>query len=110
MRNFPRLYNHALALITPSFYEGFGLPALEAMACGTVPIVSNVASLPEIVADVGILVDPHDTATIARAMQRVLFDSNWRAAHSSAGIKRAKQFRWQAAAETVRCVYQSVLD
>ena len=106
----PALYNHALALITPSFYEGFGLPALEAMACGTVPIVSNVASLPEIVADVGILVDPHDTATIARAIQRVLFDSDWRAAQSAAGIKRAKQFRWQAAAETVRCVYQSVLD
>ena len=106
----PALYNHALTLITPSFYEGFGLPALEAMACGTVPIVSNVASLPEIVADVGILFDPRDTATIAKAMQRVLCDSDWRAEHSSAGIERAKRFRWQAAAETVGRVYHSVLE
>ena len=56
----PALYNHALALVTPSFYEGFGLPALEAMACGTAPIVSRVSSLPEIVGDVGTLIDPHD--------------------------------------------------
>ena len=106
----PALYNHALMLILPSHYEGFGLPALEAMACGTAPIVSNVAALPEIVGDVGILVDPQDPATIAGAMQRVLVDSAWRASQSAAGIERAKRFRWQTAAQTVRDVYQALLN
>ncbi|MDE2949747.1 MAG: glycosyltransferase family 1 protein [Chloroflexota bacterium] len=106
----PALYNHALMLILPSHYEGFGLPALEAMACGTAPIVSNVASLPEIVGDVGILVDPRDLPTISGAMQRVLVDSAWRAAQSEAGIERAKRFRWEAAAQTVLDVYQAVLN
>ena len=58
----PALYNGALALVTPSFYEGFGFPALEAMACGTVPIVSNRSSLPEVVGEVGLQVDPDDRA------------------------------------------------
>lgn len=106
----PALYNHALMLIVPSHYEGFGLPALEAMACGTTPIVSNVAALPEIVGEVGILVDPQDPATISGAMQRVLVDSAWRAAQSAAGIERAKRFRWQAAAQTVLDVYQALLN
>ncbi len=106
----PAIYNHALLLVLPSYYEGFGLPVLEAMACGTVPIVSNAAALPEIVADVGILVDPRDPATIAQAMQRLLGDSAWRAAQSAAGIKRAKRFRWDAAAQTVRDVYQALLN
>lgn len=106
----PALYNHALTLILPSHYEGFGLPALEAMACGTPPIVSNVAALPEIVGDVGILVDPHDTATISQAMQRVLVDSAWREAQSAAGIQRAKQFSWRAAAQSVRDVYRALLN
>ncbi|MCY4070309.1 MAG: glycosyltransferase family 1 protein [Chloroflexi bacterium] len=106
----PTLYNHALALILPSHYEGFGLPALEAMACGTVPIVSKVAALPEIVGDVGILVDPQDPATISGAMQRVLVDSAWRGSQSAAGIERAKRFRWDAAAQTVLDVYRTVLN
>ena len=106
----PALYNHALVLVTPSFYEGFGLPALEAMACGTVPIVSNVASLPEIVGDVGILIDPHDIGTIASAIKRCLSDSRWRESQSVAGIERAKQFRWQETAATVQQVYQAVLS
>lgn len=106
----PALYNQAHMLILPSHYEGFGLPALEAMACGTVPIVSNVGALPEIVGDVGILVDPRDPATISRAMQRALVDSAWRASQSAAGIERARQFSWRAAAQTVSAVYQAVLN
>ena len=97
----PALYNHALALVTPSFFEGFGLTALEAMACGTVPIVSRVASLPEIVGDVGLLIDPHDTATITEALKTALTDSSWREEQSAAALRRAASFRWN---DTARCV------
>ena len=67
MSSCPSLYSGALAVLAPSFYEGFGLTALEAMACGTVPIVSDAASLPEIVGDVGLLIDPHDIDSIGGA-------------------------------------------
>lgn len=90
----PALYNHALALVTPSFYEGFGLTALEAMACGTAPVVSCVASLPEIVGDVGLLIDPHDTATISQALKTVLTEDCWREAQSEAALRRAAGFSW----------------
>ncbi len=106
----PALYNHALLLVLPSHYEGFGLPALEAMACGAVPIVSKVAALPEIVGEVGILVNPNDTNSIAQAIRRGLGDSAWRAAQSAAGIERAKGFCWGSAAQTVLDVYQALLD
>lgn len=106
----PALYNQALALVTPSFYEGFGLTALEAMACGTTPIVSRVASLPEIVGDVGLLIDPYDRATIAEALKTALIDDSWREAQSAAGRRRAAKFRW---IDTARCVldcYDAVLN
>ena len=106
----PALYNHALALVTPSYYEGFGLTALEAMACGTVPIVSCVASLPEIVGDVGLLIDPHDTATIADALKTALTEPSWREAQAAAALQRAAGFRW---IDTGRCVldcYDALLN
>lgn len=106
----PALYNQAQILILPSHYEGFGLPALEAMACGTPPVVSNVAALPEIVGEVGSLVDPRDPASIAQAMRRALVDSDWRAAQRAAGIKRARRFRWSDAAQKVLAVYDAVLN
>ena len=106
----PALYNQALALATPSFYEGFGLPALEAMACGTVPIVSRVASLPEIVGYVGWLIDPHDTATITEALKKALTDSSWREAQSAAALRRAARFRWIDTARGVLDCYEAVLD
>ncbi|MCY4060799.1 MAG: glycosyltransferase family 1 protein [Chloroflexi bacterium] len=99
----PALYNQALAMVTPSFYEGFGLTALEAMACGTAPIVSCVASLPEIVGDVGLLIDPHDTATITQALKTALTDDRWREAQSQAALRRAAGFRW---IDTGRCVLE----
>jgi len=103
------IYNQALALVTPSFYEGFGLPALEAMACGTVPIVSNLSSLPEITGDVGLLIDPHDLTTITDALKKVLTDSTWRDEQSTAGIQRAKTFRWDNTARIVQSTYDRVL-
>jgi len=105
----PAVYNHALTLVTPSFYEGFGLPALEAMACGTVPIVSNLSSLPEITGDIGLLIDPHDTNTLTDALKKVLTDSEWCEEQSKAGIQRAKQFTWEETALIVQATYQSVL-
>ena len=105
----PALYNHAVALLMPSFYEGFGLPALEAMACGSVPIVSAVSALPEIVGDVGELVDPHDSSAIAAAMQRALTDSDWRERQSAAGLARARRFRWSDTAQAVLASYDALL-
>lgn len=106
----PALYNLADALVTPSFYEGFGFPALEAMACGTVPVVSDRASLPEVVGDVGLLIDPDDPATIADALHRVLDDAVWRARMQEAGIARAAKFTWERTAQTILSVYQSHLQ
>ena len=105
----PALYNGAIALAAPSFYEGFGLTALEAMACGTVPIVSCASSLPEVVGDVGCLVDPHDTSTIAAALKRALVDTDWRERQSKAAMHRAAQFRWIENARIIQDCYEAVL-
>jgi glycosyltransferase involved in cell wall biosynthesis len=101
----PGLYGNALALITPSFYEGFGLPALEAMACGTLPIVSNRSSLPEVVGPVGAQIVPEDPDSIARAMERAWLDDVWRAEQGAAGISRAATFRWEDTARAALAAY-----
>ena len=106
----PALYNQALALITPSYYEGFGLPALEAMACGALPIVSDVSSFPEITGDVGLLVDPADSESIAAAIKRALSDSELRRARAIAGIKRSQRFSWGGSAKIVSDCYRAVLN
>jgi glycosyltransferase involved in cell wall biosynthesis len=104
----PAVYNGALVNVTVSHYEGFGMPALEGMACGTVPIVSNRSSLPEVVGDVGLLVNPDDTDNIAEALQKVLTDSDWRSEQSAKAIERAKLFTWQRSAEIARNTYTSL--
>lgn len=105
----PAVYNAALALVAPSFYEGFGMPALEAMACGTLPIVSNRSSLPEVVGDIGLLVDPDDPASIAGALEKVLTNDHWRIAHQAAGVARAQQFTWERSAQIALHTYTSLL-
>ncbi|MCS6834561.1 MAG: glycosyltransferase family 4 protein [Anaerolineae bacterium] len=105
----PALYNGALLNLTVSFYEGFGLPALEGMACGVVPIVSNRSSLPEIVGQVGLLVDPEDDASIATAIHRGLHDNAWRAEQQAAATRRASAFTWEACARTALDVYRAAL-
>lgn len=105
----PAFYNLAVALVTPSFYEGFGLPALEAMACGTVPIVSNRSSLPEVVGDVGMLVDPDDVTSITDALYRVLTEPEWREQNRQAGLRRAATFTWEHTAQIALSAYQAVL-
>lgn len=102
----PTIYNLASVLALPSFYEGFGFPALEAMACGTVPIVSNRSSLPEVVGDVGLQFDPDDIGQIKDALLQTLTDSTWRAQQRQRGLEQAKKFRWEKTAEIVLHVYR----
>jgi len=98
----PLWYNAAICLCYPSLYEGFGLPPLEAMACGVPVIASDVSSLPEVVGDAGILVSPMDTDALMDALRRVLVDAELRAELAQRGLDRASRFSWaEAARETV---------
>ncbi len=99
----PALYSAASVFVYPSVYEGFGFPPLEAMACGTPVITSNTSSLPEIVGDAGILVNPEDSDEIAEAIESVLDDDSKRDEMRTKGIERAKRFSWETCArETLR--------
>ncbi|MFM7367611.1 MAG: glycosyltransferase family 4 protein [Sphaerospermopsis kisseleviana] len=91
----PTIINQALALVFPSLWEGFGLPVLEAMACGTPVITSNISSLPEVTGDAAILINPYNTEEITDAMQTIINDSETRKQLSEKGIKRANQFSWE---------------
>jgi len=104
------LYNAARLFVTPSKYEGFGLPLLEAMACGTPVIATNVSSLPEVVGDAGLLVSPEDEAELTVAMWRVLTDEALRAEMREKGLKRAKLFSWERAAQETLAVYRRVVN
>lgn len=103
-----KLYVAARCHVHPAYYEGFGLPPLEAMACGTPTIVSNVSSLPEVVQDAAMLVDPNDWEEIAIAIQRLLLDNNLHAELSEKGLHRAHCFSWQRAAASTLEVYRRV--
>ncbi len=97
----PALYRQALALVYPSLYEGFGLPPLEAMACGTPAIVSNSTSLPEVVGNAALLVDPMNVKDWAAALQQVVSSAALRAQLRESGLSRARLYRWAAVAERV---------
>ncbi|MBE0689441.1 MAG: glycosyltransferase family 4 protein [Anaerolineae bacterium] len=105
----PALYNLARALVLPSFYEGFGLPVLEAMACGTVPIVSNRSSLPEVAGDVGLQIDPDNLDTLVAALEHALTDDGWLSAQQELAVAQAAKFTWQHTAEVTLATYQSLL-
>ena len=104
----PAIYSAAGVLITPSFYEGFGLPALEAMACGTPVVVAARASLPEVVGDAGLLIDPDDAEDIARALARVLTEDALQTKMRRRGLAQAARFTWQQAARQTLDVYHKV--
>ena len=106
----PALYSGARVFVYPSLYEGFGLPALEAMACGTPAVVSNRSSLPEVVGDAGLQVDALDVAGLAQAMCQILENDELHALLRQRGIERARGFSWQRCAEQTLAVYRQVVE
>jgi len=102
----PALYNLAELFVFPSLYEGFGLPPLEAMACGTPVVTSDRPSLPEVVGGAGLMVEATHDQELARAMERVLTDENLRREMREKGLRQAAKFTWEAAAEKLLDVYR----
>ncbi len=105
----PALYSRARALVYPSLYEGFGLPPLEAMACGTAVICSNSSSLPEVVGDAGILLPPREVKAWTEALRRVMRDEAFCRELRARGLIRAKNFSWERTARETFEVYRQVL-
>ena len=105
-----KIYNAADILLAPSLYEGFGMTILEAMACGTPAIASNVASLPEVAGDAAILVDPINIQEIVEAVCRLHNDPELRQSLIDKGLNRAKLFSWEKTAEQVAQIYSSYLN
>lgn len=105
----PALYAGAVALLYPSFYEGFGLPPVEAMACGTAAIVSTAAAVQEVVDDRAIQIDPNDLEGWREAMRRAITDRDYLEHYRKGGIAHAARFGWVRAAETTLEVYKRVL-
>ena len=98
----PSLYRGAEALIFPSLYEGFGLPILEAMACGVPVVTSNITGMPEVAGDAAILVDPRSVEQISRAMGHIANDCSVRKQLIQKGISRAAGFSWASTANRVQ--------
>jgi glycosyltransferase involved in cell wall biosynthesis len=106
----PALYSGAIAMAYPSLYEGFGLPPLEAMACGTPVLTSNSSSLPEVTGDAAILVNPIEVEEIAGALMRIAHDSSLQEELRQKGLKRAKLFSWEETARRTLGVYETLLN
>ncbi|MEO6589706.1 MAG: glycosyltransferase family 1 protein [Pyrinomonadaceae bacterium] len=102
------LYNAAMLLVFPSLEEGFGLPAIEAMACGTPVAASNCGSLPEVLGTAGRFFDPRDSQDMAQVIERVLTDDGLRNAMKASGLERVKQFLWQKAAQDTLAVFNEL--
>lgn len=103
------LYRGAAALVYPSRYEGFGLPLLEAMGCGTPVIAARSSSIPEVVGDAGVLLDPDDRPGWADAIERAIEDREWARSLAEAGAARAASFSWERAARETLVVYRTLL-
>ncbi len=103
------LYGHAIALVFPSLYEGFGLPPLEAMACGCPVAVAQAAAIPEVCGDAALYFDPQSVDAITAALQRLLSDEALRERLRAAGLARAAAFRWSAAASALRAELNNLL-
>lgn len=108
-QDLPAIYNGADLFVFPSLYEGFGLPVLEAMACGTPVVTSNRSSLPEVAGDAAILIDPYDVDALTIAMQRILSDPDLAYEMATKGMIRAREFSWERTARETVAVYEEVL-
>lgn len=106
----PEVMAGATAFVMPSLYEGFGIPVLESMACGTPVLATNVSSLPEVVGNAGILVDPNDPMDLATELSALLEDNDRRRRYEALGRERAGQFTWERAASETVAVYESVFE
>ncbi len=102
-------YSSAVLLAYPSLYEGFGLPPLEAMACGCPVVTANNSSLPEVVGEAGIMVNPYDTSSLVQAMRQVLTDKQLRDRMVRRGLEQSKRFSWEKTAELTLQVYNKVV-
>jgi glycosyltransferase involved in cell wall biosynthesis len=105
----PAFYQLAEVFVFPSLSEGFGLPPLEAMACGVPVVSSNSSSLPEVVGEAGLLVDPTDTGALHQALRRILADGDLRTELRRRGLVQARKFSWQRAVDELEEIYQSLL-
>lgn len=105
----PHYYRGAIALIFPSLYEGFGLPPLEAMACGTPVITSNITSLPEVVGDAAIIVNPLDVDALQHSIEQILKDEDLRRYLSSKGIEQSKKFSWDRTAKLTQNILNDAM-
>ena len=104
----PALYSAARVLAYPSIYEGFGLPMLEAMACGTPVVTSTASCMPEVAGDAALLVPPTDVDALAAALDRALTDEALRADLIARGRTRARQFSWAKSAQQLLEIYHAV--
>jgi glycosyltransferase involved in cell wall biosynthesis len=106
----PLWYNSAEAFIYPSVFEGFGLPVLEALACGTPVLVSDVSSLPEVVGDAGLRLPPHDVEVWTAGLRQAFHDAEWRADASRLGLAQAMRYTWEQTAQVTIASYQRALS
>jgi glycosyltransferase involved in cell wall biosynthesis len=105
-RDLPGLYSGAVCFVYPSYFEGFGLPVVEAMQCGVPVIAGNRTSLPEVAGEAGVLFDPFDTQALVKALTQVIEDSEYRAVLRSKGLERARNFNWKTTAQLTLGVYE----
>jgi glycosyltransferase involved in cell wall biosynthesis len=106
----PAAYSNATVFVFPSRFEGFGLPALEAMACGTPTVLADATSLPEVGSDAALYFPPGDEAALAAQISRVLEDPLLVSGLRMRGLARASQFSWQEAANRTEAVYKQALS
>src|SRR5262245_28866640 len=105
-QDLPALYRSASLFVYPSLFEGFGLPPLEAMACGTPVITSNTSSLPEVTGDAAVLIDPYNDQELAQSIIRIINDRSLQAQLREKGISQARKFTWRTAAEQTLQIYR----